>query len=163
MDADRAPQLKAVVRLPPPGIGTNRMRHLKLVIPALAIAVSALVVVAQSKSSDSPTVISAVAPVYPPIARQARASSDTIVEVEIDREGKVTSAEPKGGHPLFRKVAEEAARRWVFSGSADTKRKTTLTFSFRILPAKASAYEGTSVYYPPYKIEARALEPIVNQ
>lgn len=139
------------------------MRHLKLVIPVLAIAVSALVVIAQSESSDSPTVVSAVAPVYPPIARQARAASDTIVEVEIDREGNVRSAEPKGGHPLFRKAAEEAARRWVFSASADTKRKATLTLTFRILPAKAPVYEGTSVYYPPYKIEARALEPIINQ
>lgn len=92
------------------------MRPLKLVIPVLAIIVSALVVIAQSNSSDAPPVISAVAPVYPPIARQARATSDTTVQVEIDREGKVTSVESnRGGHPLFRKVAEEAARRWVVS------------------------------------------------
>lgn len=140
------------------------MRPLELVIAVLAIVVSGLVVIAQSNSSVSPSVISAVAPMYPPIARQARAASDTTVEVEIDREGRVTSAESKGGHPLFRKVAEEAARRWVFSSAgADTKRKVTLTFLFRIMAAKAPVYEGTSVYYPPYKIEARALEPIVNQ
>jgi TonB family protein len=140
------------------------MRHLKLVIPVLAIAVSAFVVIAQSNSSDLPTVISAVAPVYPPIARQARAASDTIVEVEIDREGKVMSAESRGGHPLFRKVAEEAARRWVFSAaSTDAKRKATLTLSFQILPPKTPVYEATSIFYPPYKIEVRVLEPIVNQ
>jgi TonB family protein len=139
------------------------MRPLKLIIPVLAIAISALVVIAQSNSSDSPMVISAVAPIYPPIARQARAASDTTVEIEIDREGKVTSAKSKGGHPLFRTVAEEAARRWVFSAaSTDTKRKVPLTLSFRILPPKTPVYEATSVYYPPYKIEVRVLEPIVN-
>jgi hypothetical protein len=79
------------------------MRSLKLAIPVLAIAVSALVVIAQSDSSDSPMVISAVAPIYPPIARQARAASNTIVEVEIDREGKVKSVESKGRHPLLSK------------------------------------------------------------
>lgn len=140
------------------------MRPLKLVIPLMAIVVSALVVIAQSNSSDSSAVISAVAPIYPPIARQARAAGDTTVEVEMDREGKVKSVESRGGHPLFRKVAEEAARRWVFSAAGtDTKRKATLTLSFRILPPKTPVYEATSVYYPPYKIEVRVLEPIVNQ
>jgi TonB family protein len=140
------------------------MSPLKLAVPLLAIAVCALAVFAQSNSSDSPAVISAVAPIYPPIARQARAASDTTVEIEVDREGKVTSTESKGGHPLFRKVAEEAARRWVFSAaSTETKRKVALTFSFRILPPKTSVHEATSVYYPPYKIEVRVLEPIVNQ
>ena len=142
----------------------RHLRYLKLIIPILVIAVPALVVIAQSNSSDAPTVISAVAPIYPPIARQARASSDTTVGIEIDREGKVTSAESKGGHPLFRKVAEEAARRWVFSeASSGTKRKAILTLSFRILPSKTPVYEATSVYYPPYKIEVRVLEPVVNQ
>ncbi|MCA1602693.1 MAG: energy transducer TonB [Acidobacteria bacterium] len=140
------------------------MRPLKLAVPLLAIVVCAWAVFAQPNSSDSLTVISAVAPIYPPIARQARAASDTTVEIQVDREGKVTSAESRGGHPLFRKVAEEAAQRWVFSAaSTETKRKVALTFSFRILPSKTTVYEATSVYYPPYKIEIRVLEPIVNQ
>src|SRR5437660_10639911 len=97
------------------GIGVNEMKLLKFVILLLAIVVSALFAVAQSKGLDSPAVVSAVAPAYPPIARTANASGDAIVEVDINREGKVTSVESKSGHPILRKAAEEAARRWLFS------------------------------------------------
>jgi TonB family protein len=144
-------------------MGVNEMKLLKFVILFLAIVVSALFAVAQSNGLDSPAVVSAVAPAYPPIARTANASGDATVEVDINREGKVTSVESKGGHPILRKAAEEAARRWLFSpATTDRNRKATLTFSFRMVPAKSPIYDGTSVYYPPYKIEARAIEAIVN-
>jgi TonB family protein len=137
------------------------MNLLKLVVLPLAIIGFGLVAIAQSPNSDSIPVVSAVAPMYPPIARTANATGDVTLTVEIDRDGKVTSVESKSGHPLFRKSAEEAARRWVFGTSATSaKRKVTLTFLFRLIESDASAYEGTSVYYPPYKIEARAMKVI---
>ena len=139
------------------------MKLLKSVILVLAVIVSAAIAIAQSEGPDLPAVVSAVAPAYPPIVRVANASGDATVEVDINREGKVTSVEPKSGHPILRKAAEEAARRWLFSpATTDKKRKTTLTFAFRMVPAKSPIFDGTSVYYPPYKIEARAIEAIVN-
>jgi len=139
------------------------IKLLKVVFPLLAILIAVLIASAQTQVADSPSVISAVAPVYPPIARAANASGDATVEVQIDRDGKVVSVESKSGHPLLQTVAEEAARRWIFStATADNNRKASLVFAFRSLPSQTPASEGTSVYYPPYKIEARAIAPIVN-
>jgi TonB family protein len=135
----------------------------RLVTIPIAILLFGLIALAQSNNSDAVAVISAVAPVYPPIARTANATGDVTTKVEINREGKVTSVESKSGHPLFRKAADEAARRWVFAPSlTDTKRTATLTFSFRLVESDAPAYEATSVYYPPYKIEARAMKPVLT-
>jgi TonB family protein len=132
-------------------------------IIVFAIGAFGLVAVAQSNNPDSIPVIAAVAPLYPPIARTANATGDVTTKVEINRDGKVTSVESKGGHPLFRKSADEAARRWVFATSpTSAKRTATLTFSFRLVESDAPSYEGTSVYYPPYKIEARAMKVVVK-
>ena len=65
-----------------------------VIILSLAIVVTTFAVTAQPNAS--PAVISAVAPVYPPIARTANATGDATVEVAIDRDGKVTQVESKG-------------------------------------------------------------------
>jgi TonB family protein len=139
------------------------MNRSKMVSILLAIGFFGVIALAQSNSSNAVPIVSAVAPMYPPIARTAHATGDVTTTVEINRDGKVTSVESKGGHPLFRKAADEAARRWVFApSSTDVKRTATLTFLFRLVESDAPAYEETSVYYPPYKIEARAMQPVVN-
>ena len=44
-------------------------------------------------------------PVYPPIARAARIQGDVVIEVVIDREGKVVSEKILSGHPMLRQAA----------------------------------------------------------
>lgn len=58
--------------------------------------------------------IKKVEPVFPPIAKAARASGAVKVEVTIDETGKVVDARVVSGHPLLRDSALTAARQWKF-------------------------------------------------
>ena len=55
------------------------------------------------------------APEYPAIARAAGASGSVTVQITIDEEGNVISAEADSGHPLLRAAAVTAAREAKFS------------------------------------------------
>ena len=110
---------------------------------------------------DSPAVITATCPTFPPIARAAHASGEVSVEVKISAGGEVISAQATSGHPLLRKSAEAAAKRWQFTTSKETsgERTAQLTFVFRIMPRCAKPDELTSIFFPPYKIEVKAEKP----
>lgn len=53
-------------------------------------------------------------PPFPPIARQAGAGGPMVVELLIDEQGSVTSAQVVSGHPLLRAAFQQAARTWKF-------------------------------------------------
>jgi TonB family protein len=53
-------------------------------------------------------------PVYPPVAKAARASGTVVVRVTVDEKGDVISAEAVSGHPLLRAAAVAAARQAKF-------------------------------------------------
>ncbi|MGH9962133.1 MAG: TonB family protein [Pyrinomonadaceae bacterium] len=59
--------------------------------------------------------ISLPRPAYPPIARQAHASGQVVVQVVIDENGSVISARAVSGHPLLQAVSVAAARQARFS------------------------------------------------
>lgn len=54
-------------------------------------------------------------PVYPRVAAAARASGTVVVQVVIDEDGNVVSANPVSGHPLLHAAAVRAARQAKFS------------------------------------------------
>lgn len=54
--------------------------------------------------------ISLPAPPYPPAARAVRAAGTVTVQVLVDENGLVVSANATSGHPLLRAAAEQAAR-----------------------------------------------------
>lgn len=136
------------------------MQNFKILFAAVAVATISLLsyaVFAQNKTQNSPVVVSAVAPLYTAVARAVQLQGDFHVDVEIDRSGKVVSSKAvEGTHKLMRKVVEEAADRWQFAPdeSAEKKRRVQLTFTLRYVP-KASDFDSTTVFYPPYKIEVR--------
>jgi TonB family protein len=74
-------------------------------------------------------------PVYPEAAKKERASGLVMVQVLIDENGYVSSAQAISGHALLRHAAERAALRSTFSPakSAGERVKVTgvLTFNFR--------------------------------
>jgi TonB family protein len=78
--------------------------------------------------------ISKPAPVYPPIARAARASGSVIVQVKVDECGNVVSAKALSGHPLLQMAAVRAAYEWRFSptylSGEPVKVSGTVTFNF---------------------------------
>ncbi len=59
--------------------------------------------------------ISLPLPPYPPIAKAAMASGSVTVQITIDEEGNVISANAASGHPLLRAAAVAAAREAKFS------------------------------------------------
>lgn len=140
----------------------HRYKYFLVSFTAVIIGLLGYIALARTKTQSSPVVVSAVAPFYPVSARAIALQGDFLVDVEIDRTGKVVSAEFSKGSPnqkyekIVRKVLEEAASRWQFAPdeNAEKRRRVQLTFSFRYTP-KASNLDSTTVFYPPYKIEAR--------
>jgi TonB family protein len=78
--------------------------------------------------------ISLPRPAYPPIARQAHASGNVVVQVVIDEEGNVIWARAASGHPLLQQASRQAALRARFhptklSGEA-VKVAGVITYNF---------------------------------
>jgi TonB family protein len=81
-------------------------------------------------------VLTRVAAIYPPIAKQMKASGEVQVAITIDENGRVIEAKATSGHPALRSAAEEAAKKWVFRpASLDGKpmrQRDVLTFTFNL-------------------------------
>lgn len=112
-------------------------------------------------SADEPIVITAVAPIYPPVAKAGLITDDVIVEGSVHPSGVFITTNVVQGHKVFHQAAKNAAKRWRFepyklpaSGEFRTAR---LTFLFRIMPAETPEAELLPVFYPPYKVEARSV------
>lgn len=60
-------------------------------------------------------VLSKPAPPYPVIAKQVRAAGPVTVEIVVDEQGRVISAQATSGHPLLREAARMAALQARFS------------------------------------------------
>jgi TonB family protein len=140
------------------------MRKSKYILITVMIALLAYIAFAQTNPNNQPAVVSAVAPLYPPIIRAAGLTGDFHVDVEIDRDGKVTSVKAANAPKLMQRVIEEAARQWQFAPdlNGQKKRQAQLTFSFRRMPSKTPNSESTPVFYPPYCIEVRDNIEIIN-
>jgi len=73
-------------------------------------------------------------PMYPPIAKQARANGPVNVQVLIDETGKVISAKAVAGHPLLLAAAQQAAYGARFSptklGDQAVKVSGVITYNF---------------------------------
>ena len=59
--------------------------------------------------------ISRPAPAYPAIAKAARASGAVVVQILVDENGDVISAQAVSGHPLLQQSAVSAVRQWKFT------------------------------------------------
>jgi TonB family protein len=74
-----------------------------------------------------------VAPVYPPLARQARIVGDVKVRIAIHRDGSVTSAEVVSGPPMLQRAALETAQKSKYYCSPDcTDDVTTFVFTYTL-------------------------------
>jgi TonB family protein len=110
-----------------------------------------------SENDENPEVVKSVAPVYIPIAVQARVAGVVKVEVRIDDKGKVIGAAVKSGHPLLQWSSVTAAKRWEFSSSS-SKKERLVTLSFVYNPNIVEKDGGPS--FGPYQVEIRP-RPIV--
>lgn len=109
----------------------------KTFIPSLVAALVLLTIALppfQSKSQtlDHPTLLLTVTPIIPRQAIFAHVGGDVTLELMINAEGTVTSANVVEGHPFLRKATEEAVLRWRFGPGPD-ERSLRLIFSYSIL------------------------------
>jgi hypothetical protein len=122
--------------------------------------ISSVQVMAQSSGQVS--VVQAVAPLYPQELISPRpVTGDVRINVRINPDGTVARARAIGGHPTLIKVAESAARRWLFS-STDAHagmRIVQLFFTFKLVDYKTPDELG-SIFKPPYEVEVRAGQPL---
>lgn len=74
------------------------------------------------------------APPYPELARKAGASGPVAVQILVDEQGRVVSAEATGGHPLLRQAAMRAAFQARFTpttlGGQPVKVTGVITYNF---------------------------------
>ena len=107
--------------------------------------------------NDQPPVVAAVAPIFPPIARQARVEGDVKVEVKIDKNGTVQSTKIISGHPLVQRASETAATKWRFGslGQEPSVRTVQLTFRFDCVDRDKLAADSTITFIPPYEVEVK--------
>ena len=104
--------------------------------------------------NDQPTVVAAVAPMYPPIARSAHTTGDVVVEVKINSRGDVESSRVLSGHPLLQNVGKEIAKKWKFVSTTEKRsRVVQLTFTFGRVESGKSVPEFTTTFLPPYNVE----------
>jgi hypothetical protein len=141
------------------------IKRMKKFLTFVFLLVSILVVNAQEQSSikEQPKVIKAIAPKYPPAAVAVKAESQVIIDVKVNQNGEVVSADVKSGHPLLRKISENAAKKWLFEPFTNSKsnQKATLIFSFRF--SKDKKDEAVTVFKQPFEMEVVSDWYIYNE
>jgi TonB family protein len=107
------------------------------VVALVALAYATPFSLAQSSSAESTKERTfwpeypLAAPVYPPLANQARIMGDVNVRISIHRDGSVVSAEVVSGHPMLQPAALESARKSKFYCWPDcTDDVTTFVFTY---------------------------------
>lgn len=130
---------------------------------AALLLTSALKAAATTCKADQPSVVRAVAPVYPHIAAVAGASGTVIVEAHVDARGVVMSVRTVQGLRLLGAAAENSARLWVFTPASGQSgvRVVRLTFTFKLMPSDAAPEELSQVFMLPYHVEVRRAAPRV--
>jgi len=93
-------------------------------------------VLSVSKGLTAGNALTKVAPIYPPFAKQIKASGEVQVAITIDERGRVIEAKAISGHPELRSAAEDAAKKWVFRPTRldgkPMRQQDVLTFIFSL-------------------------------
>jgi TonB family protein len=76
--------------------------------------------------------IKRVQPAYPPNAQKYKIEGVVIVQLSVNKDGKVTQAEFVRGNNLFRSVSLDAAKRWEFKTSGESSIEGTIRFTFKL-------------------------------
>jgi hypothetical protein len=111
--------------------------------------------------ASAPSVTRAIAPVFPPVAIQARSDGAVTVETAITPSGEVADAkvvEITGPPRVYLKEwYEQVARQWKFAESDSPSIRTVqIKFVFRLMPTGTPPEQLGTVFLPPYQVEVRA-------
>jgi TonB family protein len=115
----------------------------------LAACSALMIFVALAASQDAPQgpiqvppdsvptfLVRKVAPVYPPLARQARIQGTVVLRIVIDKEGVVRDPQIVSGHPMLSPAAIEAVKQWRYgryiSDDKPVEVETNVRVTFRL-------------------------------
>ena len=73
-----------------------------------------------------------VQPPYPPLAQKYKIEGLVVVQVTVERDGRVGKAEFVSGNSLFRSVSLDAAKRWEFKRPEGDSLQGTIHFKFKL-------------------------------
>ena len=107
--------------------------RLKTAVLILGLVTTGLVAGRPAAVSAEPQARAAtkkVTPVYPEMARKGHLTGTVKLSVTVTPEGKVTSVDVIGGHPLFVVAASSAAKQWQFAPAAKQSSEI-LVFDFQ--------------------------------
>jgi TonB family protein len=68
-----------------------------------------------SQGIMSGQILTKVAPVYPPLAKQARIQGTVLLQVDINTSGDVVNIQLVSGHPMLAPAAIEAVKQWKYT------------------------------------------------
>src|SRR5262245_25273300 len=120
--------------------------------------------IAGTQQVEELTVVTTAAPVYPPIARAAKAQGEVIVSVSVNAHGDVISALALEGHELLRKAAESAALKWKFNPlfQKSNTRIGQIAFSFKFDLEEAVEVKDDIIFTPPGRLELIHKVPTIR-
>jgi TonB family protein len=85
---------------------------------------------AQEPSAAIRKILTKVLPEYPALARSMKIQGIVRADVLVAPNGKVTSVEVKGGHPLLAQAAQDALRQWKWEATPhETHESVELRFT----------------------------------
>ena len=117
---------------------------------------------------EEASVITAGIPInYPLIALSARQSGEVIVNMQIDKNGFVTSANAFSGPELLRKFSEMSAKQWLFNsyGNPPEVRLVRVVFAFRVVDLdcrKESPPSAIPVLISQFQIEVKSYSVCIS-
>jgi TonB family protein len=100
------------------------------------VMVVVFTLLASGHTQDSPDfyIASLQMPCYPPLARLARVQGQAKVQIDVGKDGTVTSAEAIEGNAILKAPAVSNLRTWKFSvgQGGDPSRRTTVLFEYKL-------------------------------
>ena len=87
---------------------------LLVTLSSVAVSQAKPVLVHLSESVAEGLLIKKAAPVYPPLARQARIQGKVVLRVRISKSGDVVNLQLVSGHPMLAPAAIEAVKQWKY-------------------------------------------------
>lgn len=108
-----------------------------MIFVALAASQDAPQAPIQVPANSVPTfLVRKVAPVYPPLARQARIQGTVVLSIVIGKDGEVRDAKVVSGHPMLSPAAIEAVKQWRYgryiSDDKPVEVETVVRVSFKM-------------------------------
>lgn len=99
------------------------------------------------QSVMSALILTKVAPIYPPLARQARIQGQVTLNVDIGKSGDVTDMQLISGHPMLAPAAIAAVKQWKYApyevNQEPVEVETNVIVSFRMADTPATPGEST--------------------